>query len=63
MIWQTVKMCEPVVDRNVLCYCPDWNESGYQVAYWDGISFLYDEQPNKYFNKYVISWAMFSKAE
>lgn len=54
---------KPNVARTVLAYCPDWNNSGYQVCYWDGKVFRYDEEPNDDFHTYVNSWAIFMEAD
>jgi hypothetical protein len=53
----------PVVYKHVLCYCPKWNDSGYQVAYWDGTTWQYDEDPNGTFSKYVEAWVLFMEAD
>lgn len=36
-----------------LCYCPGWNELGYQVAVWQGNKFDYAEAGNDDFDKHV----------
>lgn len=42
----------------VLCYCPAWCASEYQVAYWNENSgFYYLEQPNNGFNQSVEKWS------
>ena len=46
----------------VLCHCPEWNESGYQVAQFKAGRFEYDEDPNGSFGDYVKSWALFMEA-
>jgi hypothetical protein len=50
-------------NRPVLCYCPEWNDSGYQVAFWNGKEFIYPEQPNERFGGYVERWALFLEAD
>lgn len=44
--------------RDVVCFCPEWNNSGYQIAYYDHNEgkFRYAEQLNDSFDSYVISW-------
>ncbi len=54
---------KPQKGRVVLCYCPGWNDTGYQVAQWDGNKFFYDEQPNTLFSDYVESWNIFMEAD
>ena len=49
--------------RPILCYCPSWNDSTYQVAYYDGNQFYYDEQPNDDFDEEVVSWTLFMEAD
>lgn len=41
----------------LLAKCPGWCASGYQVCFWGGKSFFYDEQPNDMFNEEVIAWS------
>lgn len=55
--------CKPPINRVLLCCCPEWNESGYQVAKWNGDEFTYDEQPNSMFNGMVVEWALFMEAD
>ena len=40
----------------VLCRCPYWCDSGYQIAKWNGEIFEYDEDPNGGFNDEVIAF-------
>lgn len=40
----------------VICRCPNWNEEGYQIAYWNGKEFEYSGQPNDMFNELVIAF-------
>jgi hypothetical protein len=54
---------KPPKGRPLLCYCPDWNDSGYQVAFWNGDRFWYNEEPNEYFDDEVIEWTLFLEAE
>lgn len=54
---------KPQKGRVVLCYCPGWNDLGYQVGVWDGHGFCYEEQPNEMFSDYVESWAIFTEAD
>lgn len=65
MIWVNVagSGIEPPKERNVLCFCPEWNESGYQVAKWSGTQFYYESQPNELFDGYVTDWAIFMEAD
>jgi len=54
---------KPQVGRLVLCYCPEWNEEGYQVAVWKGKEFTYGGQPNEMFDGLVLSWNIFLEAD
>ena len=54
---------KPPVRRPVLLHCPDWCDSGYQVGYFNGKEFYFDEQPNDMFNDHVESWAIFLEAD
>ncbi len=61
-MWTLVEESKkPERRKNVLAYCPDWNNSGYQVCYWNGTKFVYDEQPNDDFNDYVLEWFPFEE--
>lgn len=55
----------PMKGRLVLCYCPEWCNSGYQVAYFDEDQggFYYDEQPNSQFNDCVEAWSLLGEYE
>lgn len=53
----------PPLNRVLLCYCPDWCETGYQVAYFDGKKFTYSDCPNNDFSENVISWKVFLEAD
>lgn len=64
MIW--INICDKVLPpkhRTLICYCPDWCASQYQIAYFDGNKFCYDEQPNDDFNVYVTQWALLLEAD
>ena len=37
-------------DKYVLCYCPKWNDSGYQVAKFNGKKCDYGDAPNDNFD-------------
>jgi len=39
-----------------LCYCPDWCETQYQIAKWNGKEFYYEGQPNDEFDSHVHSY-------
>jgi len=52
----------PPQTRPLLCHCPDWNESGYQVANHDGSKFYYADAPNDDFDETVESWSLFVEA-
>ncbi len=54
---------KPTKGRVVLCYCPEWCDTGYQAAQWNGQEFVYDEQPNDMFNTLVESWSIFLEAD
>ena len=53
----------PPEGRSLICYCPDWNETGYQVAIWNGDVFYYYEQTSDNFNAHVEKWALFFEAD
>ena len=53
----------PPEDRPLLCYCPEWNGTGYQVAMWNGDVFYYDEQSSDNFNAHVEKWTLFFEAD
>jgi hypothetical protein len=57
---ETIK---PPTDRPILCYCPGWNNAGYQVAYYSKGRFDYDESPNETFNDHVEQWFVFLEAD
>jgi len=61
--WFDSEEQQPMVGRSVLAYCPDWNVSGYQVCYWDGKVFRYEEQPNDDFHTYVNQWSLILQAD
>jgi len=65
MFWIDVNNDEikPPSYRPVLCFCPGWNNSGYQVANYSNKKFEYDEDPNGNFHKYVKEWFVFLEAE
>ncbi len=63
MRWIDSEELKPQVRRKVLAYCPGWCDSDYQVCYWDGKVFRYDEQPNNDFHIYVNQWAAFLEAD
>ena len=53
----------PPENRPLLCYCPEWSETGYQVArYRKNIGFYYYEEPNDVFSDLVEKWAIFIEA-
>ena len=54
---------KPSSSRPILCYCPGWNDLGYQVAQWKNGKFQYDEDPNGFFNEYVKEWSIFFEAD
>ena len=43
-------------NQMVICRCPNWCSLGYQVAYWNGEMFEYDDDPNGGFNDHVIAF-------
>ena len=47
---------KPQTNIPVICSCPDWCISGYQIGYWNGREFRYENQPNDTFGKYVEMW-------
>ena len=61
--WFDSEEQQPMVGRSVIAYCPDWNSSGYQVCYWDGKVFRYEEQPNDDFHTYVNQWSLILEAD
>lgn len=42
----------------VLARCEEWNDSGYQVCFYNGKEFTYDEVPNDMFNDLVTEWIL-----
>jgi hypothetical protein len=65
MLWIDVKDIDikPPTYRPILCYCPDWNNSGYQVAYYSKGEFYYEGSLNGEFHYYVQKWFVFLEAE
>jgi len=53
----------PPLHKTILCYCMGWNETGYQVARWNGKVFYYEDQPNDMFDSYVTDWVIFLEAD
>lgn len=54
---------KPSINRVVLAYCPEWCDSGYQVCFWNGKVFMYEDQPNNNFHSYVDKWSIFLEAD
>ena len=54
---------KPPENRVLLCYCPEWSETGYQVARWSEAGFYYYEEPNEQFGDLVEKWAVFETAD
>lgn len=48
---------EPKQNEDLICFCPNWNEIGYQIARYEDGEFTYPEQPNNWFHENVIGWA------
>ncbi len=44
---------KPPENRVLLCYCPEWSETG----------FYYYEEPNEQFGDLVEKWAVFETAD
>jgi len=63
MNWIDVEDVTPPKDRPLLCYCPEWSETGYQVAEWNGKEFYYAEQMNDMFSETVEKWLVFYEAD
>ena len=42
----------------VLAECEGWNDSGFQVCYYNGKEFTYNEVPNDMFDMYVTGWIL-----
>lgn len=63
MNWMSVNGVKPPKNRVLLCYCPEWCESGYQVAEWNGKRFVYEEEPNEIFDQHVKEWSIFLEAD
>lgn len=65
MKWIDVNSGEfPPVGQPILCYCPEWSETGYQVARWsEETGFYYYEEPNEQFGDLVEKWAVFETAD
>jgi len=57
------RLVEPPRTELLLCYCPEWCESGYQVAEYTGKRFYYAEQSNDMFDECVQKWSLFEEAE
>ena len=54
---------KPPENRVLLCYCPEWSETGYQVARWsEETGFYYYEEPNEQFGDLIEKWAVFETA-
>jgi len=43
-------------DQMCICRCPNWCESGYQIATWDGERFDYADSPNDMFDRDVVAF-------
>lgn len=54
---------DPPRNRVLLCFCPEWSDTGYQVAKWNGKEFYYDEMPNGMFSEHVAKWTLFLEAD
>ena len=69
MKWIDVNSGElPPVGQPILCYCPEWSETGYQVARWSeetGFYYYeyYYEEPSEQFCDLVEKWAVFETAD
>jgi hypothetical protein len=64
MKWIDVNSGElPPVEQPILCYCPEWSETGYQCCKWNGDVFYYDEQSSDNFNAHVEKWTLFFEAD
>ena len=61
--WIDVGDVTPPRNRTLLCYCPEWNETGYQVAKWNGKEVYYAEQASDMFSETVEKWAIFFEAD
>jgi len=53
---QSVRMLK--YKQLVICKCPDWCSEGFQIGYWNGREFDYDECPNNMFDETVISFML-----
>ena len=63
MIWHVYDKNEKTPkNRLLLCYCPGWSDTGYQVAEFDGKIFEYEDQPNEGFHSFVEQWSFFTEA-
>ena len=65
MNWVSVESSiePPKASRPLLCFCPKWCDNGYQVAFWNGKEFHYEDQPNENFSQHVEEWAIFLEAD
>lgn len=54
---------EPPRKRVLICYCSKWCDSGYQIAFWDGDEFHYEDEPNENFSMHVERWSVFLEAD
>ncbi|TAJ13038.1 hypothetical protein DMA11_10250 [Marinilabiliaceae bacterium JC017] len=48
-------------EQIVLCRCPQWCDTGYQVAIWTGCKFDYPDAPNDMFHDCVIAFMPLNK--
>lgn len=54
---------KPEPFRHVIAYCPEWNQSGYEVCYWNGSQFWSDDACSDDFDGYVEQWSLFMEAD
>ena len=59
--WIRVSDMKPARGDKVLCYCPDWCDTEYQIAMFDGKKFYYEDQPNDMFDGLVVAWSYFGE--
>jgi len=59
--WVRVDTMKPGRGALVICYCPDWCSTAYQVAKFSGKEFSYEDQPNDMFDQHVVAWSYFDE--
>ncbi len=56
-MYQSIEYAKKLkIEQLVLCRCPNWCSTGYQVARWNGSEFYYEDDPNGSFHDHVIAF-------